>query len=334
MRPAAVRRFGPAGRSGPAALGDPAGAGVGVEHGDLDANASLWRPKRWPAWGRNSWPGPWALRPSRSRTSAGWKPGRPACPSQPRRPAVSVSGGQREFWTTILHRVAVAADRIRRRARRRAIGGRGASGRVALAAGRRGACGAGQLAAGGIVAGSHRVPGRAEGRGLRVHVVNSDPRPDRWRRDVESWPDRPAAGEPCEWLHATAAVEPDELPAEGRVCLASRAAPAVSGGVGVGIVGPSGAGAGHPAGEAADVGRHPPHAGFRRRRCVPGGRVRGIIWPSNRSAARGRRKRPACGSRPSSSRSSRKRATRFAPSATSCGPSATGSVPTWPTAGR
>jgi Tfp pilus assembly protein PilN len=56
--------------------------------------------------------------------------------------------------------------------------------------------------------------------GLRVHVVNSDPRPDRWRRDADSWNDRPAAGKHREWLHATAAVEPDELPAEGRVCLA------------------------------------------------------------------------------------------------------------------
>jgi Tfp pilus assembly protein PilN len=60
----------------------------------------------------------------------------------------------------------------------------------------------------------------AEGHGLRVHVVNSDPRPDRWRRDLESWHDLPADGERHEWLHATAAIEPDELPADGRVCLA------------------------------------------------------------------------------------------------------------------
>jgi Tfp pilus assembly protein PilN len=60
----------------------------------------------------------------------------------------------------------------------------------------------------------------AEGRELRVHVVNSDPRPDRWRRDLESWDDLPADGERHEWLHATAAIQPDELPADDRVCLA------------------------------------------------------------------------------------------------------------------
>jgi Tfp pilus assembly protein PilN len=60
----------------------------------------------------------------------------------------------------------------------------------------------------------------AEGHGLRVHVVNSDPRPERWRRDLESWRDLPADGERQEWLYATAAIEPDDLPADGRFCLA------------------------------------------------------------------------------------------------------------------
>jgi Tfp pilus assembly protein PilN len=133
---------------------------------------------------------------------------------------VSVTGNEREFWTTILpdtqlQQIELAVERGGGRLAGVAHPGGlpwplAAEARAAPAAWRRV-----ELWPGAIV-----CLAAAEGHGLRVHVVNSDPRPERWRRDLESWRDLPADGERQEWLYATAAIEPDDLPADGRFCLA------------------------------------------------------------------------------------------------------------------
>ena len=123
---------------------------------------------------------------------------------------VSATGGEREFWTTILpesqlQQIEFVVERV--------------GGRLAGVAHPGGLPWPLAAEVGAAPATWRRVelwPGAivclaaAEGHGLRVHVVNSDPRPERWRRDLESWRDLPADGERREWLHATAAIEPDE----------------------------------------------------------------------------------------------------------------------------